>query len=322
MKRILLLFTVLLLLASASRFYVRGAQENEERKEILQTKGDSVPLFFKYSGNFKCHQSASCYGIYAISITDTMTRFSLYDMREKKTIGKFRQEGRHERFNGGVVFHSNNSFFGKEKYSQQDELPLFYVSHRENETGRGQTHAYRIIPHVLKKNNEKKDSLSVILAQVIFFPKMTDKNAMGSPWATIDEKGEYIYTYSRNNRKGSSNNGVCRISKFKMPELGRDTVYFDDDDIEESFTIQNLKLGLAQGGCVYKNHLYIMQGVPKRGNLYLRVIDLKTKSLEKTYELKSYGLRQEPQGCFIYGENLMFSTNNGEVYQFDKRVLR
>ena len=266
--------------------------------------------------NGSAAQSAACYGDYLVLVSKQVSKMALYNLKSKKMLCKRELVPWLEMRGKTDVYHANNSSFGIQRFKDSDPFPLLYVSHRENNDKRGVTQVYRVIP--LKSQSDKTDfdSLSVSLVQTIYYPKMTDQNALGSPWTVIDQENNWMYTYSRNNRGKASNKGVCRISKFRIPAVGEASeVYLNDEDILDSYEV-DFKAPLSQGACIYKDKMYIAQGAPKK-YIWLRIIDLEKKELVKTVDLKEAGFPKEPEGCFVYDGNLMVSTFGKRIFKID-----
>lgn len=278
---------------------------------------DAVSLEL-YSKKVIRHQSASCYDDYLVVVTDSVAKVQLYNLKTKKSVCIIQHKPYKDPKKGSSVYHSNNCSFGKRKYDKDDFFPLLYVSHRENSENRGVLQVFRIIPYHVS-NRTEFDSISVSLVQTIFYPVANDKNALGSPWTIISEDGDKMYTYSRNNRKNAKNHGICKISEFQTPEIGDSVVYLSENDIKVSYSAKFLAF-YAQGGCAHKGKLYILQGSPSKPEMFLRIVDLRKKQLLKSINLGNLGLKEEPEGCFIYDGNLMFSTNNRNTYKVNIKL--
>ena len=274
-------------------------------------------LFTLYAKNAMSAQSAACHGDYLVLVSKQVSKMALYNLKSKKMLCKRELVPWVEMRGKTDVFHANNSSFGMQRFSDSDPFPLLYVSHRENNDKRGVLQVYRVIP--LKSQSDKTDfdSLSVSLAQTIYYPKMTDQNALGSPWTVIDQENNWMYTYSRNNRGKASNKGVCRISKFRIPPVGEsDEVYLNDEDILDSYEV-DFKVPLSQGACIYEGKMYIAQGVSPKKYIWLRIIDLEKKELVKNIDLKEAGFPTEPEGCFVYDGYLMVSTAGKRIFKIN-----
>ena len=273
-------------------------------------------LFTLYAKNGMSAQSAACHGDYLILVTKLVSKMGLYNLNTKKLLCTRQLQPWTELRGGADIYHANNSSFGLQRYKESDPFPLLYVSHRVNNDKRGVLQVYRVLP--LKSRDDKTDfdSLSVTLVQTIYYPKMTDKNALGSPWTVIDKENNCMYTYSRNNRGKAANKGICRISKFKIPSVGENSeIYLSDEDILDSYEV-DFKAPLSQGACINHGKMFIAQGVSPKNYLWLRIIDLKKKELVKTIDLKEAGFPAEPEGCYIYDNHLMLSTGGKRIFKF------
>lgn len=292
--------------------YIVGFAESQAQDTI-----DSIS-FSLYAENTVAAQSAACYGDYLIFVSKQVSRMTLYNLRSKEILYKLNMDPKTEMKERADVYHANNSSFGRKKYDESDSFPLLYVSHRENNAQRGVLDVYRI--HPINRNGQADyDSMAVEQVQTIFYPVMTDENALGSPWTAIDPDSDFMYTYSRNNRSKAANRGKCRLSKFGIPQVGvdRDSVILDDVDILEESDL-GYNAVFSQGACIYRGLMYIAQGVPqKNGSVYLRVVDLANGKLIRTYNLHASGFDEEPEGCFIYKGKLMVATVKKNIYQLN-----
>jgi len=283
-----------------------------------QEQDSTQVLFTLFAKNGMGAQSAAAYGDYLVLVSNHVEKVGLYNLKKKK-LACVRKLAPKIEFRGKVdIFHANNSSFGVGKYTDTDFFPLLYVSHRENNEMRGVLEVYRIEPYRRNESSADYDSIDVNLVQTVYYPPMTDENALGSPWTVIDREGNCMYTYSRNNRSKSPNKGVCRISKFDIPDLTRgEKVYLNDDDILDSYEI-DYKAPLSQGACIHQGMLYIAQGVsPKNSPVWLRVVDLGKKRLVKSYDLKAAGFPTEPEGCFIYNDKLTLATASKKIFKMN-----
>lgn len=274
-------------------------------------------LFSQYAMNGFAAQSAACHGDYLLLVSKQVSKMALYNLKSKKNLCKRELVPWLEMRGKTDVYHANNSSFGIQKFKDSDPFPLLYVSHRENNDKRGVLQVYRVIPLKSQSDKTNFDSLSVSLVQTIYYPKMTDQNALGSPWTVIDQEKNWMYTYSRNNRGKASNKGVCRISKFRIPAVSEASeVYLNDEDILDSYEV-DFKAPQSQGACIYKGKMYIAQGVSPKKYIWLRVIDLEKKELIKNIDLKEVGFPTEPEGCFVYDGNLMLSTAGKRIFKIN-----
>lgn len=288
----------------------------------LSVRGQDY-IYELYARNAVLNQSATNYGKYLFIVSDKLESISLYDLSKKTLVNTCRMVEHEERNKNVIVYHCNQSCFGRDKYDKSDFFPLLYVSQRnESDTLGAFLSVLRILPHY---NSESEiDSISVIPIQRIIFPVMTEHNCMGNPNAVIDTKSGYLYTYSRNNRNGDSNHLEAVISKFDLPSLYdksgdiQDVVVLTDDDILESFSC-GFSLLNAQGGFYRKKKLFFVQGYPSKSpNLnyvYFRIIDLNKKKLIKTIDMLNNGFTTEPEGCWYYKGHVMLTNNGNNIYK-------
>lgn len=245
------------------------------------------------------HQSAAVYDKYAFFVRNGRGTIRLFDMVRKSKIYTLSLSG------GDLsIFHSNQSTFGIEKYDPSDFFPLLYISQRARSEKRCFTEVFRIIP--LFDADSTLLAFRADLVQEIFFPPMTEQNSLGNVNSVIDGKTGWLYTYSRNNNSTDSNYGQCKISRFAIPDVHQKEVYLEDADIESSFMI-DAKATNMQGGCIVDDRLYIGQGYPATGSMYLNVVDLRIQKLVKRYDLISKGIDWEPEGCFYYDGSVMLT---------------
>ena len=246
------------------------------------------------------HQSAAAYGDYAFFVNGGRSEICLYNLSKKEMLCSLSLKGV-----DGNKYHCNQSSFGIDKYDPSDAFPLLYISQRAGSDKRCFIEVFRIIP-VLDENTSDYCSFSIDLIQTIYLPPMTYENSLGNANCVIDSANSAMYTYSRNNNSEEDNYGQCRITQFTIPALSDSTIYLEDKDILSSFSIDCQAINM-QGGCINEGVLYIGQGLPAVGYMYLNIIDLEKKSLIRRINLQDYGIGWEPEGCFFYDASVMLS---------------
>lgn len=245
------------------------------------------------------HQSSAVCDDYVFIVRSGRSSVCMFDLVKKVGVYTFSQ-----RVEDSQIYHCNQSSFGVEKFEPSDRFPLLYISQRTRSEKRCFTEVFRIIPLF--------DADSLLLAfrmekvQEIIFPPMSRENAMGNVNCVIDPVTGKMYTYSRNNDAGDDNYHQCRISRFTVPDVHRKEVILEDSDIELSFTIDVDAVNM-QGGCIMDDRLYIAQGFPAAGYVYMNVVDLLQKKLITRYDLLRIGVSWEPEGCFYYDGSIMLS---------------
>lgn len=270
----------------------------------------------KYASGIKGHQSAAVYGDYAFFVTDKRNHIYVYDLKGKKYLSDITlPAGSGKDFLGYTLYHSNQSTFGTERYDSSDEFPLLYISQRARKDRRCFVEAYRIQAD-WDDATSQYTSFSAELVQTIYFPAMTTENALGNVNMAIDPESGEMYTYSRNNNSGEENSGVCKISRFDLPDSHEPEVYLEDSDIKDSFYIDSSAINM-QGGCIKDGILYIGRGFSSVGYIYLYAIDLNLRAEVARIDLLARLIHWEPEGCFFYNGCVMLSTV-GSIWKFVK----
>lgn len=270
-----------------------------------------------FAENSKNNQSVASYGDYLIIIPRGRGAMHLYNLRKKTLLYSLKMKaGTGKDVLGSDLYHCNQATFGVDFYEDGDPFPLLYISQRAREDNRCFTEVYRIFPRLCDGDYI---SMEAQLVQTIFFPKMTYENSLGNVNCVIDCETKEMYTYSRNNNKGDTNFGVCKITSFSIPDFHRDTVMLEDSDILKSYMLECSAINM-QGGCIKDGILYIGQGFSSAG-IYLNIIDLKKRKLIQRIDLlNDYGIKWEPEGCFYYNNNVMIAEGTN-IWQIELTPL-
>ncbi len=297
---------ILLLLAALSSWAYSYSSEN---------------IYEIVASNSIKNQSAANYDKYLFIISNKMERIMLYDLQWKRSVYVLVQPP-YQQLNGrNVVYHCNQSCFGKQKYQETDYFPLLYISQRNETDSTGAfLSVMRIVPEF--RDNEIA-SFSVQMVQKIYFPPMTDENCMGLPSAVIDQEHDIIYTYSRNLRKGAPNYTGAVITKLLVPKLWNNgkiqsVVHIKDNDRLDYFTC-GFNLSGAQGGCYVNGKIYLTQGCPRKqpvnNFVYFRVIDTEKRKCIRMVDMLTEGFDTEPEGCWSYDGRIMLTNNGRNIYR-------
>ena len=300
-KRVLIIIGYLLVSLSTSCVVT---DLNEPADSIID--GVEVNLF---SSNSVIQQSAASYRNYCIMITDNRASMYLYNLETKEMLCRVAlKPGEGKDFMGYVLYHCNQATFGSDFYDESDPFPLLYISQRAGEDKRCFVEVYRII---LAREDAEEDysSMSANLVQTIYFPKMDRENSLGNVNCVIDPDSHQIYTYSRNNDTHDTNYGICKISRFAIPDVYNETVELTDSHIKSSFML-NCSAVNMQGGCICNGILFVGQGSKSAGHIYLNVINLQKQKLEARIDLLRRRFTWEPEGCFSFGERIMITAGN------------
>lgn len=267
---------------------------------------DEIELL-RYSHLSFAHQSAAAYGNYVFFITEGRADVCMYNLARKRVVEYLSVPGE-----DAGLFHCNQSSFGVDFYTSSDPFPLLYVSQRAGSDGRCFVEVFRVVPDWDDRHKEYT-SFSMDLVQTIYFPEMTYSNSLGNVNCVINRENRLMYTYSRNNRARDDNFGICKISAFRIPPFTQRVVYLEDEDIQDSFMIEQSAVNM-QGGTILNGLLYIGQGFQSAGYINLLVVDLNQKKLIRRFDLMKKGVTWEPQGCFNLGESILLSGWRG-IYE-------
>lgn len=260
MRRIVTLF--LLLIATSSTI---SAQSQRREKSLLGelervvNVNDIVPQDVEVSGTT---QGFAIWRHYAFSIHDK-GQCVIFDLKRNKFINTFILEG-----NTG---HCNNASFGVERYSRESAFPLLYVSEC-----RGERACY--VNDVTLESSR--------LVQTIYY----DGEEITGPcdWL-VDAARKRIYLYCTI--------GTVRYLKwFSLPRLAdsdaRGEVHLQTSDAQGGIPVGDIKI--PQGSHIYKDVIFLPDGVPSRGVLRLHASNVVSGKKLLSLDLSDMGL--EPEG--------------------------
>ena len=312
-KNFLLLFCILVTQISVSCSQDDYFQQEEEKTDITPTdeEGSDNTLSIEvslFANNSKGNQSSAAYGDYLFLVPDKRSYIHCYNLKTKKYVCSKNLGAENERTTGNyILYHCNQSSFSADFYDKNDPFPLLYISQRARFDERCFVEVYRLLP-VWDDTKSEYVSLDAQLVQTIYFPVQTVSNSLGRINCAIDADNHFMYTYSYSTIEGDTERNQCRISCFNIPDVHQEEVILNDDAILDSYKF-NYNATNSQGGCIKDGKLYIGQGYPSAGYIYLNIIDLKQKKLIQRVDLlNQYGVTWEPEGCFFYNGNLMMST--------------
>lgn len=265
MKRSIILIFLILTAAVAI------AQPKEElvgELERLLNVNDLLPQHIEINGTT---QGFAIYGRYAFSMHDK-GQCVIIDLKKKSLVNTFILDG-----NTG---HCNNASFGVERYSRKSQFPLFYVTEC-----RGERACY--------VNDITTEGARLV--QKIFY----DGEEITGPcdWA-VDAARKRIYLY-------------CTIGTFRwlkwfpLPRLSdsdsNQEVHLQAEDALGSIPAGDI--AIPQGSHIYKDVIFLPDGVPSRGVLRLHASNVVSGKKLMNLDLSSIGL--EPEGV---------ATHRGYLY--------
>lgn len=265
----------------------------------------------QFSSDGMAHQSAASYGDYAFLISNKMINVRVFNMRNNSRVFDLRNQ---PPLGTGTIYHCNQACFGTQKYSEEDYFPLLYISQHQNKSNRSFIQVFRVLPTSAGAGQEFT-AFAFEKIQTIYFPVLTDDNSLGNVNAVIDTDNHFIYTYSRNNNSAAENYGKCKISKFNLPNaLESTSVTLSDEDVLDSFFIDTQAFNM-QGGAYKNGLLYIGRGAQTAGYIYLHVVDLTNRRLWFTVDLLHNAFPYEPEGAFIYKDDLYIGASS-RIFKF------
>lgn len=276
----------------------------------IQTSSMAYLYIDRISNEGIFHQSAACYGDYVFLISARMTNVAVLNMRTNKRIFTLELK----ELGPNTIYHCNQACFGTLKYSEEDPFPLLYISQRQDKSKRCFITVFRVLP-TYSGIDQEYTAFAFELIQTIYFPVATDDNCLNNVNAVIDTDNHFIYTYSRNNNSSAENAYQCKISKFSIPNtLETGTIYLSDSDILDSFFINTSAVNM-QGGAYKDGILYIGRGYSSAGYINLYAVDIANRQLWFTVDLLNNGFRHEPEGAFIYNDELYIGASTG-IFRF------
>ena len=265
MKRSIILIFLILTAAVAI------AQPKEElvgELERLLNVNDLLPQHIEINGTT---QGFAIYGRYAFSMHDK-GQCVIIDLKRNRFVNTFIIEG-----NTG---HCTNASFGVERYSRKSQFPLFYVTEC-----RGERACY--------VNDITTEGARLV--QKIFY----DGEEITGPcdWV-VDAARKRIYLYCTI--------GSLRWLKwFPLPRLAdsddKGEVHLQAEDALGSIPAGDI--AIPQGSHIYKDVIFLPDGVPSRGVLRLHASNVVSGKKLMNLDLSSIGL--EPEGV---------ATHRGYLY--------
>lgn len=236
-------------------------------------------------------QGASCYGKYLFQFENKNANIYVYNLETKEFVAKISLEK-----NGNN--HCNNASFSNIFYDSADKFPLLYVSGGSS-SNYNKVQVYRI--------QEIDGNYSAHQIQEITTPTPTIENQLTWGCVAIDNDNQLMYFYG-------GTPVLMQYAKFKIPDIRQETVSLGNNDILEQFSMPSYIH--PQGATIFKEIMYIVDGVPNWGdNTHLKIVDLKRKE-QKIYNLFEANFNYEPEGLFFYDNKLLMVTNqNKGVYQ-------
>ena len=206
--------------------------------------------------------------------------------------------------------HANSVCFGNTYYADGDTYPLLYVNiynNYKNEADRreGICLVYRIV--------ETDGVFSTTLVQVLKIGFVEDLSLWKSMEGTGDKRpyGNFVVDTDQNKLYAfvlRCAYNKTRFFQFDIPtlndggysvEYGCNVVTLQSSDIQDMFDTEYFDY--IQGCCYYDGKILALHGMDSGEDAEpaLRVVDLKSRTTEKTYWLTDVGLNKEPEMIYV-----------------------
>lgn len=280
---------------------ISGFSDISELSDISESSEDLV------FPSLKKNQSMAFYGDYAVFVTPvgrTLT-CNLSSIESGKQLASTTLP-----YDGYRIPHANAACFGSCFFSNTSVLPVLYVSSWNN--GR-QVFVYDI--------SKVEEEYSASLIQVIDPQKLNeDIVGMGYMDWVVDSEGGYLFSiaYHLKGTSQQAEGNYTHITKYRLPSITDRVVFLEDTEIIDSFQVPVMTV--FQDKAYYKNHIYVVAGMPSKNDLYpprFFDIDLDSKKMIE-YLIPLTG---EPEGFCVYdGIKWLNMYGSTTVYNLDKML--
>ena len=243
-------------------------------------------------------QGCAEYGNVLFVACNTMSVIAIYDLINKKILGKILLEA-------VSTYHCNSMNFGTERYSEDDLFPMLYIS-MEN-----------IAEHkaVALRITQYGDEYNAEIKQIITYP-VPSSSEQYYPNCSLDNRNGYLFVkgYIKNNYLAGNGNAI-RVRKFKLPKITDGDVSLTIDDALQTFDVH--ALNCTQGEIVNNGKLIGCYGADWAGDksIHIAMIDPDLEKMVTDIVISDMGYRQEPESIFIWNNQLYILDVMGGIYQ-------
>jgi hypothetical protein len=236
-------------------------------------------------------QGSALYGTTLFQFVNGNASVYVYDIEKKEQLGTIAT-------NKNSKWHNNQATFSHTFYEEGDEFPLLYTS--QILPSEQSIQVWRV-----SRTNELFELKQV---QTIKFPYDDDENNLFHLNMVIDDNDEFFWLYSRNRTTS-----LGQISKWEMPDPHAGDLTMTMKDMLFSFPI-DLNMSDAQGGTMFGQRIYFVQGVPSRSALQLHIVNVNTQVVT-SFNLRDYNFKVEPEGLSFYRGRFICTTNRRGIYE-------
>lgn len=305
-----LLFAVLLSCMAISTF-ASCDDDNycEELQDVTKTINDSsldsednnlvlrIEKYMPQDWGSSNLQAGDCYGDYFFQFENHNKRVFISDLKTKEFLGTVELAANSKN-------HCNNVSFSHVFYETNDEFPLLYVSGSQSGTYNN-VQVYRV--------QRSDNTFSFTKVQEITLPKCSSENNLYWTGAVMDNENGFMYVYA--------NSGGAQVAKFDIPDILQENVILTDEDILEQFSVSSFTH--QQGAVIRNGLLYVMDGVPQRGDVnYMRIIDLVNKADYDKTNISAIGFGNIEFESISFYEDCFITASNSNRGVFSIHFLK
>lgn len=227
---------------------------------------------------------------------NTMSTIAIFNLLAKTLIGTIS-------FSPISTYHCNSMNFGVEKYANDDEFPLLYIS-MEN-IAEHKMIAMRIL--------RDSDSYSGEIKQTITYP-VPSESIQYFPNGSLDNENGFLFVkgYTQNNYIAGNGNTI-RVRKWLMPKLSDGDVTLNTADALQTFEVP--ALNCTQGEVVVNGKLIGCYGANWAGDksIHIAMIDPNQERMITDIIMNTVGYNQEPEALFVWNDELYILDVNGII---------
>lgn len=220
--------------------------------------------------------------------------------------------------------HANSVCFGNTKYDENDQYPLLYVNiynNYSNSTDRmeGTCCVYRLTESAGGFSTQLVQVIRIGFTEDLALWKSMENNKDTRPYGNfvVDTDKNKLYAFVMRDA-----NQTTRFFAFEIPALGSgdynetygcNVVTLKKEDIQSQFDVEYFNY--IQGCCYSNGQIISAEGFGNSTSVppTIRIVDLETQKVVKTYNLTEAGLPEEPEVICVdpTSNALYFAAANG-----------
>ena len=284
-----LIVLLAMLFVSCDKIEAEGPQYGSSY--VIQENGDSLFCTFQEYMSLQPVakvQGGACYGDYFIQGYETNEFITIYNLKTKSYVTTLYIPAPPPNSNT----HSNTLNFGVQKYDENDDFPLLYISSGYQTNNISYIYVYRIF-----KNSKEDSDFSVSLVQTISlcgFNSWTE--------GIIDAENNYLWVKYEPK-------GFYGYAKYALPSIESSQVLINYEDYLQDFKLERQPNGSSnQGHLLIDNRILLVSGGPTQEMAFIS-IDTLMKQYELILDLRKVGLHNNDIDWYFEPESLIFYNN-------------